>query len=228
MKEYLQIIRSSSLFSGIEKDEVDSMLSCLEAKEKDFKKDTYIFRSGDTTDSLGVVLSGIVLVIQEDFWGNRNIISSITPGHTFAETFACAPGSVLNVSVITQTSCKVLFLNVKKILQTCPSSCSHHNKMIQNLLSNLAAKNLRQNEKLSHLAQRTTRSKLLSYLSMMAQQCGNSEFDIPYSRQQLADYLSVERSGLSSELGKMKKEGLLDFNKNHFILSQYETDNMIP
>ncbi|MFR8002488.1 MAG: Crp/Fnr family transcriptional regulator [Hydrogeniiclostridium sp.] len=220
MKEFLQVIRTSSLFSGIEKEEVNSMLSCLEAKEKEFQKDEYIFRMGDTTDSLGVVLFGCVLIVQEDVWGNRNIVSSVMPGQNFAETFACAPGAVLNVSVVAQSPSTVLFLNVKKILHTCPSSCSHHNRMIQNLLSDLAVKNLRQNEKLSHLGQRTTRAKLLSYLSMMAQQCGSSEFDIPYSRQQLADYLSVERSGLSLELGKMRKDGLLDFNKSHFILFQ--------
>ena len=126
----------------------------------------------------------------------------------------------MSVSVVAQSPCKILFLNIKKILHTCPSSCSHHNKMIQNLLANLAVKNLLQNEKLSHLGQRTTRAKLLSYLSAMAQQCGNFEFNIPYSRQQLADYLSVERSGLSLELGKMRKDGLLDFHKNHFILLQ--------
>ena len=220
MKEYLQIIRSSSLFSGIEKEEAGAMLSCLEASEKTFEKDTYIFRAGDTTGSLGIVLSGEVLIIQEDFWGNRNIVSSAAQGQTFAETFACAPGTVMNVSVVAQSKCRILFLNVKRILHTCPSSCSHHYKMIQNLLSSLAEKNLRQNEKLSHLAQRTTRAKLLSYLSAMAQQHKSSEFDIPYSRQQLADYLSVERSGLSLELGKMRREGLLDFHKNHFILLQ--------
>lgn len=124
----------------------------------------------------------------------------------------------MNVSVVAQTACKILFLNVKKILHTCPSSCSHHNKMIQNLLASLAIKNLRQNEKLSHLAQRTTRAKILSYLSETAQQNGSFEFDIPYSRQQLADYLSVERSGLSLELGKMQRDGLLNFHKNHFVL----------
>ena len=220
MKEFLEIICTSSLFSDIAETEVSDMLSCLEAREKDFKKETYIFRAGDTTGSLGIVLSGCVLVIQEDFWGNRNIVSFFTQGQTFAEAFACAPEAVLNVSVIAQTPCRILFLNVKKVLQTCSASCSHHNKMIQNLLSALAVKNLRQNEKLAHLGQRTTRAKLLSYLSVMARQCKNYEFDIPYTRQQLADYLSVERSGLSLELGKMRKEGALDFNKNHFVLLQ--------
>lgn len=115
MKEFLEIICTSSLFSDIAETEVSDMLSCLEAREKDFKKETYIFRAGDTTGSLGIVLSGCVLVIQEDFWGNRNIVSFFTQGQTFAEAFACAPEAVLNVSVIAQTPCRILFLNVKSI-----------------------------------------------------------------------------------------------------------------
>lgn len=119
MKDYLQIICAAPLFSGLEKEEIDAILLCLEAIEKNFKKDAYVFRTGDTTDSLGIVLSGALLIIQEDFWGNRNIISSAAQGQTFAETFACAPGAVMNVSVVAQTACKILFLNIKKILHTC-------------------------------------------------------------------------------------------------------------
>lgn len=111
-----------------------------------------------------------------------------------------------------------MFLNVKRILNVCPSACSHHSRVIRNLLSELAEKNLRFNEKLTHMGQRTTRAKIMSYLSAEAQRLGKYEFDIPFSRQQLADYLGVERSGLSLELGKMKKDGLLDYHKNHFVL----------
>ena len=111
-----------------------------------------------------------------------------------------------------------LFLDVKRILTVCPSACAHHSRIIRNLLSELAEKNLRFSEKLTHMGQRTTRAKLMSYFSAEAQRLGTYEFDIPFSRQQLADYLGVERSGLSLELGKMKRDGLLDFHKNHFAL----------
>ena len=218
MSGYLQEILASSLFSGIEEEEARAMLTCLEAREKDYEKDAYIYREGDVTESLGIVLSGRVLIVQEDFWGNRNIVSSVAESQMFAESFACAPDAVMNVSAVAGTPCKVVFLNVKKVLHTCPSGCAHHHKVIQNLLSGLAARNLEKNEKIAHLSQRTTRAKLLSYLSAMAARGGSGEFDIPYSRQQLADYLSVDRSGLSLELSKMRREGLLDFKKEHFIL----------
>ena len=159
-----------------------------------------------------------MLVIQEDIWGNRNLLSRAGPGQTFAAAYACAPGSVLNVSIIAETPVTVLLLNIKRVLNMCPSACAHHSRIIRNLLGELAEKNLRFGEKLTHMGQRTTRGKLLSYLSAEAQRLGRYEFDIPFSRQQLADYLAVERSGLSLELGKMRREGLLDFQKNHFVL----------
>ena len=218
MKEFLSVIRSSQLFSGITEEEITAMLACLDTKTESFPKDTFLLRAGDTAESIGLVLSGSVLIIQEDIWGNRNILSKSGPGQTFAAAYACAPGSVLNVSVVAETPVTALFLNIKRILNVCPSACAHHSRIIRNLLSELAEKNLRFNEKLTHMGQRTTRSKIMSYLSTEAQRLGKYEFDIPFSRQQLADYLAVERSGLSLELGKMRSEGLLDFYKSHFVL----------
>ncbi len=158
-------------------------------------------------------------LIQEDIWGNRNILSKAGQGQTFAAAYACASGSKLNVSVIAETTVTVMFLNVKRILNVCPSACSHHSRVLRNLLNELAGKNLQFSEKLTHIGQRTTRSKVMFYLSAEAQRLGKYEFDIPFLRQQLADYLGVERSGLSPELGKMKKDGLLDYHKSHFILN---------
>ena len=218
MNNFLPVIRSSSLFSGVSEDELTAMLACLNAETRDFPKDDFILRAGDTVESIGLVLSGSALVIQEDIWGNRNILSKAGPGQTFAAAFACASGAALNVSVVAEAPVTALFLNVKRILTMCPSACAHHSRIIRNLLNELAEKNLCFSEKLTHMGQRTTRSKLMSYFSAEAQRLGQYEFDIPFSRQQLADYLGVERSGLSLELGKMRGEGLIDFHRNHFAL----------
>lgn len=218
MVDTVQILCSSPLFAGLTPQEVQEALLCLKSAKMEFAKDTLILRAGDATDKLGVVLSGSVLVVQEDCWGNRNILSVFEKGETFAETYACVPNAILNVNVVAREPCCVLFVDAERILHVCSAKCARHSRLIDNILSILALKNLRQSEKLHHLGQRTTRAKLLSYLSMEAQRAGSLEFDIPYSRQQLADYLFVERSGLSSELGKMRNEGLLDFTKNHFIL----------
>lgn len=218
MEEFLSTIRSAPLFSGVSEAELTAMLACLKAEKKDFPKEAFVLRAGDTAESIGLVLTGTVLVIQEDIWGNRNILSKAGLGQTFAAAYACAPGSRLNVSVVAETPVTVLFLNVKRILTVCPSACSYHSRIIRNLLGELAGKNLQFSEKLTHVGQRSTRSKIMSYLSAEAQRLGTYELDIPFSRQQMADYLGVERSGLSQELGKMKKDGLLDYRKSHFVL----------
>ena len=218
MKEMLSVLRTSGIFFGISEEETEKMLHCLEVRPETYQKDEYILRAGDRVEAFGVVITGKVMIIQEDFWGNRNILAAVGAGHCFAETFACSPGAVLNVSVMAQTNVQVLFLNVKRILTTCPSTCSHHSRMIRNLLSELAEKNLRLNEKITHLGQRSRRAKILSYLSAEAQRHGSAEFDSAFSRQQLADYLSVDRSGLSMELSRMQEEGLLEYRKKHFVL----------
>lgn len=218
MKDFLSVIRSSPLFSGVTETELVSVLACLNAEKTSFPKEAYLMHTGDTAEAIGLVLSGSVLIVQEDIWGNRQILSKAGSGQTFAAAFACAPGAVLNVSVVAETPVTVMFLNVKRILTMCTAACSHHSRIIRNLLGEMAGKNLMLGEKVSHMGQRTTRAKLMSYLSAQAQKHGAYEFDIPFSRQQLADYLAVERSGLSVELCKMRDAGLLEFHKSHFVL----------
>lgn len=218
MKDFLPIVLTSPLFSGISENELSAILSCLDTKMESYPKEAFLLRAGDTVDSIGIVLAGSVLIIQEDVWGNRNILSKTGQGQTFAAAFACAPNSALNVSVVAENPVTAIFINVKRILTTCNLNCAYHNRIIRNILSELAEKNLRFSEKLTHMGQRTTRSKIMSYLSAEAQRLGKYEFDVPFSRQQLADYLAVERSGLSVELGKMRDDGLIDFHKNHFVL----------
>lgn len=218
MKNYLSILKKSTLFGGISEDEIEAMLVCLNAKKESFKKGDYILRVGDSPESIGLLLKGSLLVVQEDYWGNRNIRTRVIPGRVFSEAFACIQGAVMDVSVVADEDSEILRLNVLRVLHTCPTACSHHSRMIRNLLSDLAASALRINEKLTHMSKRTTREKLLSYLSAEAQRQGTSEFTIPFNRQQLADYLSVERSAMSAELSRMQRDRLVLINKNTFSL----------
>lgn len=213
MREFLPVIRSAQLFSGISEEELSTVLSCLHAEQKDFSKEAFVLRAGDAADSIGLVLSGSVLIIQEDIWGNRNILSKAGPGQTFAAAFACAPGSVLNVSVIAETPATVMFFNVKRILNVCPSACAHHSRIIRNLLGELAEKNLRFSEKLTHMGQRTTRAKLMSYLSAEAQRCGEYEFDIPFPGSSLRIILALSAAVCRWSLEKCAPKGFLTFRK---------------
>ena len=162
MNDFLSVIRNSRLFSGVSEEELTAMLSCLGARQMDFPKDSFLLRAGGSVDSIGLILSGTVMILQEDIWGNRNILSKLGPGQTYAVSFACVPGSAINVSVFAQTEVTVLTMNVGRILTMCPSHCSHHSLVLRNLLEDLAGKNLRLNEKLTHMGQRTTRAKLMS------------------------------------------------------------------
>lgn len=218
MKKYLHIIEKSPLFSGVTGEEIETMLGCLSPTTEDFSKNQFVLRYGEDVSTVGMVLSGSVYVIMEDFWGNRNIIGKASAGEVFAEAYACTPGKALGVSVVAGERTTVLFLDVRKLMTTCGSACRFHARLIRNLLSTLAEKNLNLNDKLTHMGQRTTREKLLSYLSAVSQRKGSASFEIPFNRQQLADYLSVDRSAMSNELGKMRDEGLLEFSKNSFTL----------
>lgn len=218
MRELFQKLQCSPLFAGIGPDEIASVLTCLGAREEQFAKNTYLLRAGDAPDSVGLLLSGSALIVQEDFWGNRNILAKISPPEAFAEAFACSPGAVLHAAVCAEEDCTVLWLAVNRILTTCPSACAHHSRMVRNLLSELAGKNLRLSEKLRHMGQRTTREKVLSFLSAEAQRQRCRDFTIAFNRQQLADYLSVERSALSAELSRLRRDGVIEFEKNRFLL----------
>ena len=216
--EFFPVIHSAQLFAGISEEEISDMLSCLGAKIQHFPKGSFLLRAGGEVEEIGLVLAGSVLLMQEDVWGNRNILSKVGPGQAFAVAAACTPGAVLPVSAAAETPVAVLRLQAKQVMAPCGTACANHSRFLQNLLGELAGKNLHLSEKLTHMGQRTTRAKLMSYLSAQAQKLGRNEFTIPLSRQQLADYLAVERSGLCVELGKMRKEGLLEFHKNHFVL----------
>ena len=220
MEQYLFILRNSPFSQGMTEEEILSVLHCVNATVQHKQKDEYILRVGDRTESMGLVLRGSVLVLQEDLWGHRNIMHRIGPGEYFAEPFAATAGSVLNVSVVADEDSEIMMLNMERFLKTCPHACAHHGRMVRNLVSVMARRVLDLNEKLTHMAKRSTREKLLSYLSAESIRQGKLAFTIPYDRQQLADYLSVERAAMSVELGKLQKEGLLKTNRNHFELFQ--------
>lgn len=220
MELNLKMLGDTWLFRGIEAEDIDAMLSCLSAESKKFQKGQMIYRAGETTDMVGVILSGRVHIFKDDFWGNRSILSEIGLGDIFGETYAELPSVELEVNVMATEDSEILFLNVGKIMTTCSSSCRFHSRLIHNLLAVTAQKNLMLTRKMEYMAQRTIREKLLTYLSAESQRSGSPRFEIPFNRQQLADYLSVDRSAMSRELCRLRDEGVLEFNKNCFELNK--------
>lgn len=217
MEEILLSLQTSVLFQGQALEDIAAMLGCLGAERRSYGNQAQILQPGDRLEAVGLVLRGRVHVIQADFWGNRNLLTEAGPGQAFAESYACA-GAPLGVGVEAAQACEILWVPVRRILAPCSSQCAFHGRLIRNLASALAQRNLTLSDKLNHLTKRTTRQKLLSYLSREAQRQGGPWFDLPFNRQQLADYLSVDRSALSAELSKLRREGILDYHKNHFCL----------
>lgn len=218
MQKYLPILRSCPFFNGMRDEEILSILHCVQASMVTRPRGAYILRAGDTTEVMGLVLSGSVLILQEDLWGHRNILSKCTAGDFFGEPYAATSGAVLNVNAVAEDDCALLFLNVKRLLMSCPTACGHHQKLIRNLVSVLANRLLVFNDKITHVSKRSTREKLLSYLSSESVRQASLSFDIPFDRQQLADYLCVDRAAMSVELSKLQKEGILKTKRRHFEL----------
>ncbi len=217
MKKYLEILKKCPLFHDIEDENLLKMLNCLGAKIVFFDKKYTVFREGDKIKHIGIVLSGSVQVVQLDFYGNRSILNSVEPSHVFGEAFACAEADFLPVSIIANEPSYIMLIDCSHILHTCANNCGFHQKLIFNLMKDLARKTVQFHQKMEICAKRTTRDKLLAYLDIQAKKQGN-EFYIPYDRQELADYLEVDRSGLSLEISKLRNEGIIESRKNFFRL----------
>ena len=205
----IDFLMTTPLWKGLKEEEIEAILPCLRSEEKFIKKGEFVYRMGDPISSLGVLLQGKLSIEHDDLWGNKTILSMITPGNIFAETYACIPGEPLMVNIV-----------------ACERSCPHHNKLIRNLLAILAQKNLHLSRRSFHTAAKTIRARLLSYLSYEASRQGSLSFDIPFNRQQLADYLNLDRSALSNELSKMQKEQIIICHRNHFLLHTDSFDEM--
>ncbi|MBQ3127299.1 MAG: Crp/Fnr family transcriptional regulator [Clostridia bacterium] len=218
MKKYLDILVQCPLFRQITPDNLLTMLGCLGAKAAFFDKKYTVFAEGTPARQIGIVLSGSVQTVQYDYLGNRSIISELGPAEIFAEAFACAEVTSLPVTVIAAEPSDIMLIDCAHILHTCSNACGFHQQLIFNLMKELASKNILFHERIEITARRTTRDKLLAYLSREAKRAGSHSFTVGFDRQELADYLEVDRSGLAAEISKLKKEGVLDTHKNQFVL----------
>ncbi len=218
MKKYSSILAKTRLFAGVSEEEIGMMLSCLNAKLRTYKKGEYVLRQGEHLDNITVLVEGSIHIQRDDYWGKRSIINVIDVGEMFGEAYVSPESGALLNDVIAVEDSTVLFFDVKRTLTTCPSACRFHSMVVQNLFFAISEKNRKLVQKLGHMSKRSTREKLISYLSEEAKKQNSGTFTIPFNRQQLADFLSVDRSAMSNELCKMRDEGLLTFEKNKFTL----------
>jgi len=223
MQQYFEIIRKSSLFEGVDAKELAAMLNCLGTRIIDVSKGSAVFLEGDPAESVGMVLSGAVQVVRDDYYGNRSVITVVEEGELFAEIFACANIPTLPVSVFAVCDSRVMLMDCRRILTVCSNACIFHTRLIHNLLQAVAQKNLSLSQKIQFMSRRTTREKIMAYLLDQAKRRQSDSFTIPYDRQALADYLGVERSAMSAEISRLKKDGAIDCKGSWFrVLSPSE------
>ena len=216
--DFLPILQNCPLFDGIRSEDLSGMLGCLGGRTVGIKKGTVLFQEGEKAVHMGIVLEGAVQLVLEDYYGNRSIMAHIGKGELFGESYAFSREGTLPVSIMATTDCRILLIDSRRVTTCCSNACEFHNRVIFNLLRLTASKNQLLHQKLQITARRTTREKLMAYLAFQAKQLDSSEFTIPYDRQALADFLEVDRSGLSAEISKLRREGVLECRKNSFRL----------
>ena len=211
----LEMINKTALFQGMSEEELEAVLRDLHAEEKEYRKGHVILHAGKRTDRLGLVLAGSVSIESNDIWGNRTILSHVEPGQVFAETYAMLQQEPMLVDAVANEKCRILFLDIRKLL-TSDGPEGWQGKLIRNLLMITSQKNYHLSGRSFHTAPKSIRGRVMAYLNTVALQKKRTSFEIPFDRQQLADYLNVERSALSKELGKMQRDGIIRTRKNHF------------
>lgn len=222
MEKYLPVLKRTRLFSGVGEEELPAMLNCLGAVVRSYRKGEYVFRSGEQISSITVLVEGRLLIQKDDYWGNRSIVNVIEPGELFGEAYAAPDSGALRNDVLAAEDSTAIFFDIHRVLTVCPSACRFHTLTVQNLFYAISEKNRKLVSKLDITSKRTTREKLLSYLSEEAKRQNASAFEIPFNRQQLADFLSVDRSAMSNELCKLRDAGLISFDRSRFTLHELQ------
>lgn len=228
MDDFIYVLKRSPLFYGIREEEIPTMLQCLVADRQQFQTGELICRMGQAATDFAMILTGRGQVIRQDFWGGEERFEILEPGSLFGPEFACAQATILPVGLVALEDCEVVFMEYKRMINVCSLACGFHNRLLQNMLRILADQNIHMERNIRHMAKKTTREKLLSYLSEEGVKNGSPSFEIPLSRQELADYLSVDRSAMSSELGKLQKEGWLEAKRNRFVLKTSVISPSLP
>ncbi len=218
MSDYLNTVKNCELFADIPEDELPHLLNCLNAEIKSFSKGETVCFAGNLINSAGIVISGKIHLESNDFLGNTSIVSEFTAGRSYGENYAFAQNMQMPFNIVAKENSEILVFNIRKFTEPCIKDCSYHKILMANLVTSVATKSCELSNKISHLSKRTTREKLISYLSEQSQIQKSSLITLKFNRQELADYLSVERSAMTKELTRMKNDGLIDFDGRTFKL----------
>lgn len=210
------VLQNNRLFLGMNPEEIDTALHALNARYQTFEKGQIILHAGGQTDCVCIVIYGSVTIENNDIWGNRTILNIIDSNDFFAETYAILKEETMMVDAVANEQSRIMFLRIGSLLEGELEPEPWSNKLVRNLLMISANKNLMLSRRSFHISPKTARGRIMAYLNSVSLKKRSRTFDIPFDRQQMADYLNLERTALSKELGRMKQEQIIDFQKNHF------------
>ena len=220
MEKFYNQIKSSPVFSGISEDELKAMLECFNARIKSYDDGDIIIRQGDRINNIYLVLEGAVNIEKDSYWGRRIIVTQLGVNDNIALAFVASRNTESSIDAVSVGRTKLLLLSYEKCTSMCQNACTKHKNLINNLFEILSKENIELLQKIENISQKTIREKLLTYFSNEAKRYRSNIFEIPFNRQDLADYLNIDRSAMSFELSKMQKEGLISFEKNKFSLKK--------
>lgn len=215
---FIPSLKSSELFAGISDNDIAQMLVCFNAVKKKYSAGQTIYNAGESIKQMGIVLSGRLYMQINDIMGNKSIIRELVVGDILGELYALSRDGRLIFDAVAHVDSELLFFDVDKVMTPCAKVCTRHLTTMKNLLTELAGKACNLDRKLCHMSMRTTREKIMSYLAEESRRQNSQTVKIPFNRQEFADYLCVERSAMSKELHRMKREGLVNFNGNEFTI----------
>lgn len=218
MDKYFNQVKNSNLFYGIKDDELRGILECFRARVRSYDSGEVIIRQGELISNIYLVLEGSVNIEKDSYWGRRIIISRVNANENIALGFV-ASKNVSNIDAVSADKTKVLILSYEKCTSMCQNACTRHRVLINNMFEILSKENIELIQKIENISQKSIRDKLLTYLSNEAQKHKSNSFEIAFNRQDLADYLNIDRSAMSFELSKLQKEGLISYQKNKFVLN---------
>lgn len=202
------------LFENIDNNGVLELLKCIGIKTKVFKKNSLILKTDGKIDFLGVILGGNAVIKKTDSLGHTMVIEKLKMNDIFGHNIVCCGLDRSPVEIVSENECEVLFLPFEKVVTPCEKLCSYHLKLIKNIMKMISMRNSLLNDKIDIIGKKTTRDKILAFLESYRN--GEKVFSVPYSREEMAKFLCVDRSAMSRELCRMRDEGILRFHKNHF------------
>lgn len=204
------------LFRGISGGELAQMMGCLAPRTAKYEKGALMASAGDAMNEIGIVVAGAVAVTKETPLGERIVLNKVGCGGIFGEVAALSDDRRAPATIFAAEDSTVLYLMPEKIWNPCRNVCQWHTRLIGNLVRIISDKALYLNRKIDYLAIKSMRGKLCTYLYEWYEKTGKDDFDIPFNRNELADFLNVSRPSMSRELGRMRDEGILSFAGNRF------------